>query len=62
MKRRLLERNVLKYPIKITEPCYSKDEICPLLESAGTGKYSMVEHVHSGKMARRYMLKSQPRR
>jgi PAS domain S-box-containing protein len=34
---------------KINEPCYRRDELCPLLESAETGKYSMVEHMHFGK-------------
>jgi len=34
---------------KISEPCYLRDELCPLLESVETGKYSTVEHVHFGK-------------
>ncbi|MFA4958091.1 MAG: PAS domain S-box protein [Candidatus Methanoperedens sp.] len=34
---------------KIPEPCYFRDELCPLLESVETGKYSTVEHVHFGK-------------
>ncbi|MCE8425767.1 MAG: PAS domain S-box protein [Candidatus Methanoperedens sp.] len=34
---------------KITEPCYLKNEICPLIESVEKGTYSSVEHVHFGK-------------
>ncbi|MCZ7401195.1 MAG: PAS domain S-box protein [Candidatus Methanoperedens sp.] len=34
---------------KLTEPCYHRNEICPLIESVETGKYSTVEHVHFGK-------------
>lgn len=34
---------------QITEPCYRRDELCPLFESVKTGKYSTVEHVHFGK-------------
>jgi len=34
---------------KITEPCYRRNEICPIIESVKNGKYSTVEHMHPGK-------------
>src|SRR5665648_194028 len=32
---------------KCAQPCASQDEICPLLGTLETGKYSTAEHVHS---------------
>ena len=34
---------------QITEPCYRRGELCPLIDSVGTGKNSIVEHIHFGK-------------
>lgn len=33
----------------ITEPCYRRGELCPLINSLETGKYSTYEHIHFGK-------------
>ncbi len=32
-----------------SEPCRPPDHICPLLDTAASGKYSVAEHVHSSK-------------